>query len=140
MSLLQVKRIHPDGRLPTKAHSSDLGYDLYNREYITVPSYSVVRIKTGICIKLPNRYGAIIRDRSSMALRGLFVVGGVIDNGYTGEVIILFYNSNMHMEVIKEGDKIAQLIPIETTSWEIMEVEELEKTDRGSKGFGSSGT
>lgn len=145
---LKIKKVHPDAKLPTKAHSTDLGYDLYANQDIEIWHGSTVKISTGIAVGFPKGWGGFIKDRSSMASKQLITSGGVIDEDYTGELsIIMTYtddesfneDDDQNIIYIKKGDKIAQLVPIPTTNWSIEEVDSLEITNRGEKGFGSSG-
>jgi dUTP pyrophosphatase len=134
---LKVKRLTETAKLPTKAHPSDLGYDLYSDETVSIDGNSAIKVKTGIAVGFPENWGGFIKDRSSMASKGFAVIGGVIDNAYIGElsVVITYKRGNT---TIQKGDKIAQLVPIPLTNWPIFEVDNLEPTDRGEKGFGSS--
>jgi len=137
---LKVKRLTENAKLPTKAYEGDLGYDLYSIESVTVkPNEKPTSIRTGIAIELPNNYGCIIKDRSSLASEGLHVVAGVIDNGYRGEIIVKMVNLSNKPITLVEGTKIAQMILIPVVNCDIIEVEQLSKTDRNDKGFGSSG-
>jgi dUTP pyrophosphatase len=98
-----------------------------------------VSIKTGIAVQLPKGYGAIIKDRSSLASDGLHIVAGVIDNGYRGEIIIKMANLTDRPILIEEGSKIAQLILIPIVNCYLIETDKLSITERNDKGFGSSG-
>jgi dUTP pyrophosphatase len=99
-------------------------------------------VSTGISVQFPEGYGALIRDRSSVATKQyLFVVAGVIDNGYTGEIKIALYNGGGDVAKITEGTKIAQMILVPTVNFDIEEVTETTSVDgRGSNGFGSTGS
>lgn len=137
MNSLKIKKLTNTAILPTKAHASDLGYDLYADETVLIDDQTVFKIKTGIAIGFPSNWGCFIKDRSSMASKGFSVIGGVIDSGYVGEIsVIMIYKRGT--TYINKGDKIAQLVPIPLTNFEIEQVEELEQTDRGEKGFGST--
>jgi dUTP pyrophosphatase len=138
---LKVKRLTDSAKLPQKAHIGDLGYDIFADESKVIESGDFKLISTGIAINCPNNnYGFIIKDRSSMACKGLFTHAGVIDAGYTGEIKVLFHNSVSSTDVIIEkGDKIAQLIPTKVIGFDIQEVSELHNTKRGNNGFGSTG-
>ena len=81
----------------------------------------------------------MIKDRSSIAVKGLFTHAGVIDSGYTGQIKVLFHNVSATSIKIENGDKIAQLIPQPVVNFEVQEVDELFKTKRGDNGFGSTG-
>lgn len=167
---MKVKRLTDTAILPTKAHATDLGWDLYADEDVTLYIGEVKKIKTGIALELPEGYGAIIQDRSSMGAKGITKVGGVIDNGYKGEILVCLANINTNnilqylisylmmdyvdntksvleqslklvenIFTIKKGDKVAQLVLVPTITTQLEEVENLTETDRGEKGFGSSG-
>jgi dUTP pyrophosphatase len=138
---MKVKKLFDNAILPTKAHAGDLGYDLYAQAPMVIYPGDVGLVPTGISVQFPEGYGALLRDRSSVATKQyLFVVAGVIDNGYTGEIKIALYNSSEEIVNITEGSKIAQMILIPTVNFEIEEVTETTSVDgRGSNGFGSTG-
>lgn len=139
---MKVKRLYEQSKLPSKAHAGDLGYDLFCTEDIVIYAGETKLVSTGIAIQFPEGYGGIIRDRSSVATkRGLFVVAGVIDNGYTGEIKVALYNSTESVDKIYAGEKIAQLILIPTVNFPVEDVEEISSSDgRNANGFGSTGT
>lgn len=138
---LRVKSI--GGKIPTKAHKTDEGYDLYSNENVVIRPGETVKVHTGICLGLPEGYWAKIFDRSSVGSQGLLVNAGVIDNSYTGEVIVCMTNLSNGTEddtfIITKGDKIAQFVLMRHNHKDIVEVNSLEETERGEKGFGSSG-
>jgi dUTP pyrophosphatase len=148
--MLKVKKLHPDAKLPQK-DPEDMGYDLFALEdcYL-VAGRKPTPVKTGIALQFDvYGFGGIIKDRSSMAKKGIFTHAGVIDSGYTGEVIILMSYNDMSFDAlngnfmhntyrIEKGQKIAQLIPQMTYHWGVTEVEEHKETKRGDKGFGST--
>jgi dUTP pyrophosphatase len=144
--MLLCKRLDKDAILPTVTHvGEDLGYDLYSIEYARLEPNSVVKIRTGVSAKFVEEpqnikeFGLLYRDRSSLAFQGITVVGGVIDSGYCGELIVMLINLSSVTRHINAGDKIVQMIPTpiyaETSSW----VDELPSSARDKKGFGSSG-
>jgi len=137
---LKVKKLTDTARLPEKAHQGDLGYDVFADEDKWIPSGEYKLISTGISV-LNNtyKYGFIIKDRSSIAMKGLFTHAGVIDAGYTGEIKIFFHNVSSTSIKLERGDKIAQLVPTKVINFEIEQVDELFKTKRGNDGFGSTG-
>ena len=140
--VMKAKRLHPNARLPEKANPSDLGWDLFSSENKIVPSWSSVLVPTGIAIQFPEFVGGILKDRSSVASKqGLFVKAGVIDPNYRGEIMVLLWNSTRQPAMVSAGTKIAQMIlqPSFQLSAPIEDVEELDDTDRGTDGFGSSG-
>jgi dUTP pyrophosphatase len=147
MSILNIKRLTETAKIPTKAYPTDLGYDLYADETVEIWYMETVKIKTGIAVGFPEGWGGFIMDRSSMASKCLVVSGGVIDQSYIGELSIIMTYTNVdptneddeyNMITIKKGDKIAQLVPIPVTNFSIVEVSDLESSERGERGFGSS--
>lgn len=136
---MKIKRLTPTAIVPVRAHVTDLGYDLFADQDVVLYRNESVKISTGIAIGFPAGFGGFIKDRSSMASKGLFTTGGVIDNGYIGEISVMLTNGNGNKQYIVQGDKIAQLVLIPVTNVEIEEVDSLEETDRGENGFGSTG-
>ena len=137
---LKVKRLTDTARIPEKAHTGDLGYDVFADEDKWIPYGEYGLISTGISVHNSTyKYGFLIKDRSSIAMKGLFTHAGVIDAGYTGEIKVFFHNVSNTSIKIEKGDKIAQLIPTKVASFEVEEVDKLFKTRRGDNGFGSTG-
>jgi len=143
--MLRVKRLDPGARLPVVAHpGEDLGYDLFSLESLTLDPHRTVKARTGIAVEARDpRSGAplglLVRDRSSMAARGIATTGGVIDAGYRGEILVLMTNLGDQPVTLAAGEKIAQMIPVPVLTGEIAEVNSLEDSLRAEKGFGSSG-
>ena len=121
--------------IPTRASKRSAGLDLYSSVDVCIEVGSIKEINTGICVSLPeNSYGSI-RDKSSLAGKGLLTLGGVIDNDYTGEIIIVM-TSLIEPIKIKQGQKIAQLIVSNIMYPKIILVKFLKSTERNDKGFG----
>ena len=143
--MLRVKLLDPDARLPIVAHpGEDLGYDVFGVEAITFGPHATVRLRTGIAVEARHPQtgeplGLLVRDRSSMAARGLACTGGVIDAGYRGEILIVMTNLGDSAVELKAGEKIAQMIPVPVLTGTVEQVETLEDSRRAEKGFGSSG-
>jgi dUTP pyrophosphatase len=163
--MLKVKLLHSEARPPTVTYAgSDLGFDLYSIEDVVLPPGVPVKVRTGIAVEGPPGWGFVLGDRSSMASKGVTYAGGRIDAGYRGEILVCLINVNqpeysirtlrngdgtvidVELEVsdanvyIHKGDKIVQMSPFEArTEFEVVVVEELAASDRGGKGFGSSG-
>ncbi len=144
--MLRVIRLDPAARLPAVAHpGEDLGYDVFALEGAVLPPRLTLRIRTGIAVEARHPetgtpLGLLVRDRSSMAARGLATTAGVIDAGYRGEILIVMTNFGDAPVELKPGDKIAQMIPVPVLTGTVHEVETLEFSTREAKGFGSSGT
>ena len=137
--MLQIKKINEEATIPTRAHTNDAGMDLYALENVLLNSNQSELIKTGISLSIPKGYFGKIEDRSSLGKKGLKTLGGVIDSGYRGEVKVIMRNLSNEKVIIEKKTKIAQLIIIKIETPTIEEVKELDNTERGSGGFGSSG-
>ena len=143
--MLRVKRLDEAARLPVVAHpGEDLGYDMFALEDAVLAARTTVRMRTGIAVEARDpvtgaALGLLVRDRSSMASRGIATTGGVIDAGYRGEILVLMTNLGEAAVELKAGEKIAQMIPVPVLTGTVEEVESLEDSARAAKGFGSSG-
>lgn len=140
---IKFKKLSEDAIIPTKAHASDIGLDLYAAEDHILMQGWPTKISTKIACEFPKGIAGLILDRSSMGAKGIKVMGGVIDQAYRGELIVCLIELNRSTIMpitISKGDKIAQLVLIPSYEVNITETEELNETDRGSKGFGSSGS
>jgi dUTP pyrophosphatase len=143
--MLQVKLLADGARLPEVAHpGEDLGYDVFALEAVELWARASVRVKTGIAVEARHPetgagLGLLVRDRSSMAAKGVAVTGGVIDAGYRGEIQILLTNLTDEAIRLNAGDKIAQMIPVPVLTGPVSQVEDLADSTRAAKGFGSSG-
>ncbi len=140
--MLRVKLLEVGAKAPTVVHpGEDIGYDLYALETVSLWGNRVVKVRTGVAVEATDQYGKpvglIVKDRSSMAAKGIFTHGGVIDAGYRGEITVLM---NAPAHVIHKGDKIAQLVPVPVLTGPVDVVDELKDSSRGEKGFGSSGS
>ncbi len=135
----------PAARLPVVAHpGEDLGYDVFALERAVLVPHQTLRVRTGIAVEARHPQtgvplGLLVRDRSSMAARGLATTAGVIDAGYRGEVLIVMTNLGDTPVELKPGEKIAQMIPVQILTGPIEDVEDLAVSAREDKGFGSSG-
>lgn len=141
--ILRVQRIHPRAVLPAYQHASDAGMDLVSVEPLTIAVGARALVPTGLVLELPPDYEAQVRPRSGLALKkGVTVLNtpGTIDAGYRGEVGVILINFGTEPFEIKPGDRIAQLVlsPV-TRAHEIVEVESVAASDRGTGGFGSTG-
>jgi dUTP pyrophosphatase len=143
--MLRVKLLEAGARLPAVAHpGEDLGYDLFALDAVRLEPRVTVKVRTGIAVEARHPetgapLGLLVRDRSSMAARGLATTGGVIDAGYRGEILVLMTNLGADTVELKAGEKIAQMIPVPVLTGAVEEAETLEASVRAAKGFGSSG-
>lgn len=144
--MLRVKRLEAGAQVPVVAHpGEDLGYDVFALEGVVLKPRATVKVRTGIAVEARHPetgapLGLLVRDRSSMAARGLATTGGVIDAGYRGEILIVMTNLGDAAVELKAGEKIAQMVPVPVLTGPVQEVETLEDSARAAKGFGSTGT
>ena len=139
---LKFKRIHPDAVLPAYAHPSDAGMDIRSVADMTVPARGRALVPTGLVVLLPPLYEAQVRPRSGLALKhGITVLNtpGTIDSGYRGEIGVILFNSSDVDFQINKGDRVAQVVIAPVTQPVIKEAQEIDETDRGAGGFGSTG-
>jgi dUTP pyrophosphatase len=139
---ISVKLLHPDARLPERAHPGDAGADLFSVEEVTIPAGGRRDIGTGICLAIPSGYAGFVQPRSGLAFKhGIMVVNspGLIDAGYRGEVRVSLYNSGRAPFVIAPGERIAQLVVQRVEEAVFARTDDLPGSARGEGGFGSSG-
>lgn len=136
---VKVKKLVPQAKSPTKVHLTDAGFDLYNVTTEVLGPGEQRTFHTGVAVAAPDGHYLQIHDRSSMGKKGIKVMGGVIDESYRGEVLVMLNNISDDDVIIQAGDKIAQFVILPVPTAQIVEVEELEDSERGEKGFGSSG-
>jgi len=139
---LLIKKINEKATIPFYAHKGDAGMDLFSVERVLIAPGEIKLVHTGIKLQLPLNTEAQVRPRSGLALKnGITVLNspGTIDEGYRGEVGIILINHGKVPFVVEEKMKIAQMVIKPTISVEIEESKELNETDRGQGGFGSTG-
>ena len=139
---LKVKKITPDATMPTKAHPTDVGWDLTatSEKVVNEKDYGYIEYGTGLSVTPPLGYYAKIVPRSSISKTGLWLANsiGTIDPDYTGELVVRF-KWIPGTKKYKKGDRIAQLILEVKVEADLEEVEDLVETERGAGGFGSTG-
>ena len=143
---IKVKKLTSTATIPTKSRKTDAGYDLYSDEDIALYPEDTKLISTGIAFAIPDGYAGLIWDRSGLGTKGVHRHAGVVDSSYRGEVKVALYNARAghidftdNMYFISRGDRIAQILFQKVPHFDLVETEELDETDRGSSGFGSSG-
>jgi len=141
MTNIGVKLLDVTATIPTKANSSDAGWDLYSTVDIVIPSKQRNTVKTGIALEIPENMAGLIWPRSGLSVKkGIDVLAGVIDSGYRGEIMVCLYNTSDEHVSINRGDRIAQIIFQEVPCVMMLHQEGLGSSQRGDNGFGSSGT
>jgi dUTP pyrophosphatase len=139
---INVKRLSAAARLPRYAHVGawgDLAADLYAAVAVTIEAGETAAVSTGIALEFPPEYGALVEDRSGLAIRGITTLAGVIDPGYRGEIKVVVTNLGAAGVEIAAGDRVAQLRLVRRIEATFREVEELADAPRGVGGFGSTG-
>jgi dUTP pyrophosphatase len=139
---VKVKRLSKSAKLPSYAHpeaEGEMGSDLYALTDEILEPDQIKLIRTGIALELPPQYGAMVEDRSGLAVKGICTLAGLIDSGYRGEIKVIVVNLGSEVYKIQAGDRIAQLRLSLCHPTEFVEVDELGSSIRGEGGFGSTG-
>ena len=140
---VKVAKLHPAALLPNYAHRcpfGDLAADVSALEAAELAPGEIRALRTGLAFEFPPEYGALVEDRSGLALKGICTLAGVIDPGYRGELKVVLINLGKELFRIKVGDRIAQLRIVRRVEGEFTEVDSVSSTQRDARGFGSTGT
>ena len=136
---LRIKQLSKNAKMPTKGSRMTAGHDIYALEEGVIPAKGQTLVGTGIAIGLPRDTYGRLAARSGMASKnGIAIGGGVVDSDYTEEVKVILRNHGTEDYQFKAGDRIAQLIVEKIQLDEAMEIDELDQTERGTEGFGST--
>ena len=138
---IEIQLISSNGKVPSQKHVSDIGYDISASDDVTLKSNEVTLVNTGIAINLPQQCAGFVLPRSGLSTKHKITLinsPGLIDPGYTGELLVPLINHGDDDYEIKAGDRIAQLVLINTNSVNFKVVDSLPETDRSSGGFGST--
>jgi dUTP pyrophosphatase len=139
---VKVAKLHPQARLPHYAHQGpfgDLAADVSAGEAAELAPGEIKAIPTGLAFEFPPEFGALVHDRSGLALKGICTLAGVIDPGYRGELKVVLINLGKVSFRIHAGDRIAQLRIIRKLEVEFTEADSISSTERDVGGFGSTG-
>ena len=139
---VKVKILNPDAIIPKYQTEEAAGFDLHSVEEKTVKAGEREVIKTGLAVALPKGYELQVRPRSGLALKnGITVLNtpGTVDSDYRGELVVILFNTSKEDFAVKKGERIAQAIIKEILQADFAVVEELDSTERGVGGFGSTG-
>ncbi len=138
--IVKFKRLDGTAKLPSYANPGDAGMDFYSAENSILQPNERKTIKTGVAMAIPDGYAGLIWDKSGLASKkGIKTMAGVIDSGYRGEVQIVLHNLGNEEFAVEKGMKIAQMLIQPIHQPRLEEVSELDSTERGSGGFGSTG-
>ena len=139
---LNVLRIDSELPLPTRAHPTDAGLDLYARFPVRLEPGTYATVDTGVAVAIPGGHAGLVLPRSGLARRygvGLVNSPGLIDAGYRGEIRVILINHGRERCNIARGDRVAQLVIVPVALPAPRSVDRLDETERGAQGFGSSG-
>lgn len=138
-----MRRVHPDAVIPDRSYQADAGLDLHAVDGVSLPPGGRASVPTGLAVEIPQRHAGMVLPRSGLAVRhGISLVNapGLIDAGYRGEIRVLLLNTDRDETfTVEAGMRIAQLVIVRIEAPDIVEVAELEPSERGEDGFGSSG-
>lgn len=145
---VQIKKLYEDAQLPYLGSAGAAGYDLYAylidspSSSLVIPPHQTMKVSTGLAMAIPEGYEGQIRPRSGLATkRGLRPANtpGTIDSDYRGPVIVALHNDTNETQTIEHGERIAQICFRKVPAMNLVEVDNLDETNRGSGGFGSTG-
>ncbi|MBI5817334.1 MAG: dUTP diphosphatase [Candidatus Yonathbacteria bacterium] len=140
MLTVKIKKLKPEAVLPSYAHAGDAGMDIYTSEDVHIRKGERGKVPTGIAMEIPDGYVGLVWDKSGLSMNhGLKTLGGVIDAGYRGEIMIGIANLSNEDYTLEKGHKVAQILFQKIESPTVQEVAELVGSSRGVKGFGSTG-
>lgn len=138
-----IMAVNAENELPSYAHPGDAGLDLRAAESCILKPFERAAVPCGVAVAIPQGYAGLVIPRSGLAIKhGISVVNGpgLIDSGYRGEIKAILVNLDPHDDfAIEKGDRIAQLVIIKIPDVELLACAELDDTERGADGFGSSG-
>lgn len=142
--IIQIKKLNDKAIIPTRGSKQAAGYDLYacSDENVKIASHGTVKVGTGVSVAIPEGYFGAVYARSGLsAKQGLRPANcvGVIDSDYRGEIIVALHNDTDIEQTIDKNERIAQIVVMPYLSVDFHETDELDATERGSGGFGSTG-
>lgn len=132
-------KLDPGAYLPERAHRQDAGLDIRSPESVLVPAYGSAVIDTGVHVEIPMGWTGFLKSKSGLNVKHSVTSEGVIDSGYTGDIIVKLYNNSDTAYRVQRGDKISQLVILPVYLDELEVVGEISGGERGSGGFGSTG-
>lgn len=136
---LPVERLSPEAKLPSRAHTGDVAFDIYSADYYSILPYGQATVSTGLKLAIPRGYAGLIWDKSGLTASGITTLGGVIDSNYRGELKVIIKNLSEDDFNIVPGQKVAQLLIQKIEEPEIQETTLNDATERQDRGFGSTG-
>ena len=142
MTQLPVRKVRPDAVLPSRAYDGDAGLDLSAAEGVVLAPGQRAVVGTGLAVAVPEGHAGFVQPRSGLAAKhGIMIVNapGLVDSGYRGEVKVVLLNTGDQPFAVEPGMRIAQFVVLPVAAVELVEVADLPDTERGERGYGSSG-
>jgi dUTP pyrophosphatase len=138
---LKYTKLHPEAKTPTRGSAGAAAYDLYSMENVYIPPGETALVRTGVAMRIPEGWKGEVYSRSGLASKGILVANspGKIDSDYRGEIKVILHNSRKELVGIQLHDRIAQFEINPVHDIEFEQTENLELSERGDKGFGSTG-
>ena len=131
--------LDPGALMPTRAHPTDAGLDLYAPRTVVIPARGSAVVDTGVHVTLPEKTVGMLKSKSGLNVKKNILGEGVIDEGYTGPIVVKLYNQGDEDVTIEAGQKLIQLVILPILTPALEQVDSLDETDRGAGGFGSTG-
>ena len=125
--------------MPSRGHKTDAGLDMRTPKAVTVPAYGSVTVDTGVHVALPHGCSGLIVSKSGLNVKHDLTSAGLIDEGYTGSIVVKIYNHGGEDYAFEAGDKITQLVVLPVVCEPLEQVASFNRTARGDNGFGSTG-
>lgn len=134
--MTMVKKLHDDAVIPERSNTGDAGLDLVTIDAATIqPRGGSAKLRTGLAFQIPHGFAGFIWPRSKLSVKyKQLVLAGVVDSGYRGEVMISVINQGNNVMEIRKGDRVAQMVIQPVSLLNVVEVDELDDTERGGKG------
>ena len=137
---MQINVMLDEGaKMPTKAHKTDAGFDLYTPNRVVIHKNDSVCIDTGVHIEIPEGFVGMIKSKSGLNMCESITSEGVIDSGYTGSIVVKVYNHSEKPVIFEMGQKFTQIVFIPIPDVELLKTGNMGLTERGANGFGSTG-
>ena len=140
---IKVKKLHPEAKVPTYGTPGASGADLYALDSAVIEPGTTRLVKTGVAFEIPRGYEIQVRPRSGLSLKtGVRVANapGTVDSDYTGDCSVILTNTGSEIFVINKYDRIAQAVMCPVIQMDLVDTDTLSNTERGEKGFGSTGS
>lgn len=125
--------------MPSRGHRTDAGLDLRTTKAVTVPAYGSVIVDTGVHVALPHGCAGLLVSKSGLNVKHDITSTGLIDEGYTGSIVVKLYNHGGEDHEFEAGDKVTQLVVMPVVCEPLEQVSALNPSERGDNGFGSTG-